>query len=483
MYLGLDFGTRSVKALVLDHCGQVRARSHASYPVRSPLPGWAETAPAAWWTALGQAVRQLGEWRTEVRAVGLCGQMHSVGLFDEGGRALRPAVLWADTRSTTSLDQYTALSPSQQARLGNPLVAGMTGPSLLWLRDHEPEHYAAARWALQPKDWIGWRLTGEVCADHTDASATLLYDLANDGWSTDIQQNLGLTAKHFAPLRAPGTPLGLLSAHVARRLQLPGGIPVAVGAGDTPSAMLGSGLAQAGPGVAQLTVGTGAQLIVSLNHYHPDPLRTVHTYRSCAPGGYYAMAALQNAGLALEWVRAQLGLSWVRAYSLAFAAEPGSQGLLFLPYLSGERTPLMNPDARGAWLGLGLGHTRAHLMRAAFEGVAFAIGNALEALVRAGHPIDRVQMAGGGSLDPRWRQLLADVLQRGLWSVNTDGASARGAAMLAAQGTGTPLMPVPEAPQTCTVPADPAPHEVLAAYRHFQAATVPLQRAQPAVGV
>jgi xylulokinase len=483
MYLGLDFGTSSVKAMLLDGSGQIRAQGRATYPVRTPQPGWAETEPVAWWKALIQATKQLGEWRAEVRAVGLCGQMHSVGLFDSVGQALRSAVLWADTRSEASLDQYAALGPEVRARLGNPVVTGMTGPSLLWLRDHEPEKYAAARWALQPKDWIGWRLTGEVCSDHTDASATLLYDLPDDHWSTDIQQRLGLKPEHFAPLRASGTSLGRLTARAAALLNLPVGLPVAVGAGDTPSAMLGSGLSLAGEGVAQLTVGSGAQLIVALAAFQPDVRRAVHTYRSCAPGGYYAMAALQNAGLALEWVRAQLGLSWPKAYELAFATAPGSSGLVFLPYLSGERTPLMNSAARGAWLGLGLSHTRAHLMRAAFEGVAFAIRDALQALEAASPYIHRLQLAGGGSLDPRWRQLLADALQRELWSVNTAGASARGAAMLAAQGVGTPLDTQPQPPQACTPPADQSPHDLLDAYQHFQAAGAPLHRAQPPMTV
>jgi xylulokinase len=441
MLLGLDLGTGSVKALLLDEGGAVRGEGVASYPVRAPRAGWAESSPEDWWEAVLEAtVVAVGPRGSEVAAVGLSGQMHGVVLTGGGGRPLRPAVLWADARSGEQLSAYRGLAVDPRGRLANPPAVGMAGPSLLWLRDHEPDLYASARWALQPKDWLRLRLTGEAAAEPSDASATLLYDLPADDWAYPVVEALGLRAGLLAPLVASAGVAGALTEDAARELGLRAGLPVAAGAADTAAAMLGGGLLR--PGAVQLTVGTGAQIVTPKDAPEPDSHGRTHLYRAATaepPGLWYAMAAVQNAGLALEWVRRVLGVSWKEVYEEAFAVPPGAGGVVFLPYLSGERTPRFDPGARGAWTGLGLDHDRGHLLRAALEGVAFALREGLEALESAGTPVTELRLAGGGASGAGnsggpWRQLLADVLGRplrllpeGVASV----ASARGAALLA----------------------------------------------------
>ncbi len=440
MLLGLDLGTGSAKALLVSEEGDALGEGSAAYPVRSPRPGWAETDPEEWWDACASAVRSaVGDRGSAVRALGLSGQMHGVVLADETGEPLRPAVLWADTRSADRLDAYRALPADLAFSLANPPAAGMAGPSLLWLRDEEPEAYDVARWALQPKDWLRMRLTGEAHAEPSDASATLLYDVVEaDAWSGPVVEALGLRADFLAPLLPSGARAGRLAPEAAKHLGLDAGLAVAAGAADAAAAALGTGLLEPGP--VQLTVGTGGQILAPRTS--PDPDLRTHLYRAAhdqPPGHFYAMAAIQNAGLALEWVLKVLGVSWQTAYHEAFSVGPGAGGVLFLPYLSGERTPHLDPEARGAWIGLGLCSGRAHLLRAAFEGVAFALREGLEALERAGVRIGEIRLAGGGTVKKPWRRLLADVLEREL-SVLPDAvaprASARGAAFLGGVAAG-----------------------------------------------
>lgn len=435
MLLGIDLGTGSVKALLLDLEGETLAQGRADYAVEAPRPGWAETEPRAWWSATVQAVRQALKGRaSEVSAIGLAGQMHGVVLVDARGEPLRRAILWADGRSATQVRAYGRLAPEQRRRLANPAASGMAGPTLLWLKEHEPSTYDRAGWALQPKDWLRWRLTGLAAAEPSDASATLLYDVRADLWAEDVVEALGLRRAMLAPLVPSGSVAGALTSAAARELGLRQGLPVAAGGADVAAAALGTGLVA--PGELQLTVGSGAQLLALTADYQADDTGRSHLFRSAMPRGYYALAAMQNAGLALEWVRRSLGVSWVRMYEEAFSVPAGADGVVFLPYLTGERTPHFDPGAGGSWSGLKLHHTRAHLLRAAFEGVAFSLRDGLGVLQDLGHDAGRLRLAGGGSLEPAWRQLLADVLGRPLHAVAVPAASARGAALLAGLATG-----------------------------------------------
>jgi xylulokinase len=432
MLLGLDLGTGSLKALLLDENAQLVAEVSRAYPVHAPQPGWAESNPNDWWLAAQEATLELGHGN-EITAIGFSGQMHGVVLSDAKGQALRNAILWADTRSSLELQRYRNLEAQALQRLANPLVTGMAGASLLWLKHHELELLKSACWAFQPKDWLRFQLTQEAFAEPSDASGTLLYDLERDDWAFDVMDSLELPQTLLPSLRASSEIAGTLSSLAANQLGLKAGIPVAMGGGDTPTAMFGSGILK--PGVVQLSIGSGAQIVAPRDTAIIDTSLRTHLYRTVTPNGYYAMAAMQNAGLALEWVRGMLGLDWETAYLEAFAIE-NTNGLSFLPYLMGERTPHLNPNARGAWVGLSLSHTRGHLMRAAFEGVAFAIRDGFEALLETGIEAPGLRLAGGGTTIQLWRQLLADTLQRPLYTTQISSASARGAALLAGVASG-----------------------------------------------
>ena len=435
MFLGIDLGTSSLKALVLDVDGSVVGTGSAPYPLLTPHPGWAEAEPEAWWAAAAIAVPEAaGVHAAEIAAIGLSGQMHGVVLSDELGHALRPAIIWADSRTRKQLATYSELSPERRRTLANPIATGMAGPTLLWLRDHERQLYRRAQWALQPKDWLRLRMVHEAATEPSDASATLLYDMTTDYWAKDLLAELDLRLDFLAPIRESVEICGILTGSAAEHLRVRPNLPVVAGAADAAAAAIAGGLLDPGP--VQLTIGSGAQVVAPRDRLAIDSTGRTHLYRAAAPDRWYAMAAMQNAGIALEWVRAMLRASWEEVYDEAFAVAPGAEGLLFLPYLTGERTPYFDPDARGAWVGLRLVHTRGHLLRAALEGVAFAVRQGVEALLATGVPATELRLAGGGSFDPRWRQLLADVLEQPLLATATSSGSALGAALLAGVGFG-----------------------------------------------
>ena len=433
--LGLDLGTSSAKAVVVGTGGQVLAQASAGYAVTSAAAGYAESEPAHWWSAVTACTREAvceAVHAAGVRpaAIGLSGQMHGLVMTSAGGEALRPALLWADSRATGCLRAYRRLGAGALARLANPLAPGMTGPLLMWIAENEPDTYAGARWALSPKDWLRVRLTGEVHAEPSDASATLLYDVIGDSWDLEVIKALDLEASLLAPLLpSAGAPAGHLLAEAAAELGLPAGIPVAAGAGDTAAAALGSGI---GPGDIQLTVGTGAQVIRPLATPVGRADAGVNLYRLATPDGWYQMGATISAGLSLNWVREVMNATWEELY--ASAGRPGS-GPIFVPHLSGERTPYSDPALRGSWTALSLADDRTSLLRSALEGTAFSIRDALDALLGDERP-ERLRLAGGGTLAAGWRQLLADVLGLPLYAVDVPAASGRGAALLGAHAAG-----------------------------------------------
>ena len=440
--LGIDLGTSAVKVVALDTQGRTLASGRAEYGVSAPQPGWAESDPEEWWRATVAAVRAVrsalaGQAERQIEALGLSGQMHGVVLCDAEGQPLRPAILWADARARAALDRYRALAATDQQRLANPLALGMAGPSLLWLAQHEPDVYGAARWALQPKDWLRARLTSTFATDPSDASATLLYDLPADDWAEDVLLGLGLRRSLLPPILPSAELAGALTASAAAALGLPAGLPVAVGAADTAAAALGAGLLA--PGSVQLTLGTGAQLVQLRAEPLADHTLRTHLYRAADPAYWYSMAAVQNAGLALDWVRRTLGASWDDLYASAESVGVGAEGISFLPHLVPERLVPQSVSG-GAFLGLRHDHRREHLLHAALEGVVLGIREALEALPGEAFPsadaAPALRLAGGGSVHPAWRQMLADALGRELIAVEAQDASARGAALLAGIAVG-----------------------------------------------
>jgi len=431
--LGLDLGTSSAKAVVIDTRGNVLSQASAGYPVTSAMAGHAESEPAHWWAAVTACAREaVHAAGARPSAIGLSGQMHGLVLASRDGEPLRPALLWADSRATGSLRAYQLLGAPALARLANPLAPGMTGPLLTWIAENEPRTYRDARWALQPKDWIRARLTGEFHAEPSDASASLLYDVIGDRWDLEVVSALGLEAGLLAPLLpSAGAPAGQLTTEAATELGLPAGLPVAAGAADTAAAALGTGIVS---GDIQLTVGTGAQVIRPLTAPVSRADAGINLYRSATPDGWYQMGATVSAGLSLNWVRETMNATWAELY--ASAGQPGQpHDPIFVPHLSGERTPYSDPALRGSWTALSLACDRTSLLRGALEGTAFAIRDALDALL-ADHRPAHLRLAGGGTLAAGWRQMLADVLEFPLHAVDVPAASARGAALLGASAAG-----------------------------------------------
>jgi xylulokinase len=494
--LGLDLGTSQVKALLCAPDGTTLGQGTAGYQITTPRPGWAEASPEHWWQAACTAVRAaVGPASAEVAGLAVAGQMHGLVLCTERAVALRPAITWLDRRAEAEAEDYQRLSQDQRTRLGNAPSAGMAGPILLWLSRHEPDVYGQARWMLPPKDWLRSRLTGpgvRAATDPTDASGTLLFDLARDNWATDVARALGLRVDLLPAIRPPAEIAGPLLPAAAEHLGLRPGLPVAIGAADTAASLLAAHLPPppplplpppSGPHAGTwglLTLGTGGQLIVPLPPspdipFSDNPDRgsaavsgTTNLFRS-VDGGTYRLAGAQNVGVTLDWVRRTLGASWDELY--ATAARPWRDDTpVFLPYLAGERWD--HRHTGGAWTGLALSHQREDLMRAALEGVAFLLRGKLDDL-RAQHPPGpaAIQLAGGGSRLPAWRQLLADALGVPLYPAGDGWLTARGAALIAAAATGL----VPDA--STTARSDQNPEAVMptsqlaeSAHRRFTSA-------------
>ncbi|WP_376796576.1 xylulokinase [Thermogemmatispora sp.] len=441
--LGIDLGTSALKAVIIDLEGRTLGEGRAEYALLTRRPGWVESIPADWWRATRLAVREARERAPQCQIVGLglAGQMHGVVLVGADGQPTRPAILWPDRRAEKVLGRFRALPPALRQRLANPLVPGMAGPLLCWLAEHEPGCYGRSVLALSPKDWLRLRLTARrststtiasAVTEASDASATLLYDLPADRWAEEVIAALGLRPALLPPLLASTAQAGTLSPEAAAALELPSGLPVATGAADVAASLLGAGVLT--PGTLLLSLGTGVQLVLLCEEPQPDPTLRTHLYRAADGRHWYRMAAVQNGGLVLDWLRRQLRAEWSEVYASLEQVAPGAEGLSFLPTLTPERPHYSGPQT-GAFLGLRLEHSRAHLLRAALEGVACGIRLALERLPGAGE-VGSLLVAGGGSLHPAWRQLLADLLGRPLLSLEVSETAARGAALLAGLASG-----------------------------------------------
>lgn len=437
-YLGLDLGTSGLKAVLWSADGSLVAQSEATYPLDRPRPGWAETPVGAWLAAVRASVQELAPAIAgcPVDAIGIAGQMHGLVLVDEAGRPLTPGMLWPDTRAVVEVERWARLPPTVRQRLANPLGPGMTGPMLAWLAAHRPAVVERAAAALLPKDAVRAALVPELVTERSDASATLLWDVPADRWSHEVLDRVGLPAR-LLPEVVPSSQvvgrtgwlrqlLGSGSDHVA----------VVAGGADTPTARLPLG-DDAG---LQVNLGTGAQAIRRVPEPRPTQVDGAHLYADTG-GGWYAMVALQNAGLALEWVCDVLGMSWAELFAAADTAPLGSNRVVFRPYLTQERGPVPRPHLGSGWLGAGADTTRQDLARAAVEGVVFSVAEAATALEERADSRDPVLLTGGGGRPDMVRHLLADVLDRPVRFHRLRSASATGAAMLAAHGVGQQLTP------------------------------------------
>jgi len=440
--LGIDLGTSGVRAVILDGAGRLKGNGHQELGIDTPQPGWAEQDPAVWLSAAAAAVRQAlseaGSLPGGIRGLGLSGQMHTTVCLDRQGQVLRPAIVWADQRSKEQVAQvYERLG---KARLGawtaNPLATGFTLASLLWLRQHEPQMFGRTAHVLLPKDYLRYYLTGQLATEVTDAAATLMMDVARRAWNGDLLAALDLDRAILPPIYESAEVAGRLRPEPADALGLPHGLPVVYGGGDQSMQAVGHGIIRRG--LLSCSIGTGGQLFAPTSTPVYDPDLRLHTFCHALPGWWFVMAATLSAGLSLNWWRHKVagGEPYAALADAAQAVPPGAGGLLFLPHLVGERTPHMDPSARGAFVGLTLRHERAHLTRAIMEGVVFSLRQGLQLMMELGLPVERVVASGGGTRHPLWLQLQADIFNRDIYRTEVDEAAAHGAALLAGVGVG-----------------------------------------------
>lgn len=457
--LGIDLGTTGVKAaLFAADNGRALADAFFEYPLYHPQPGWAEQNPSDWWDATVSAISscltkgaQHGVQPADVRGIGFSGQMHGVVLLDSEQKVLRPCIIWADQRSDAQCRWMTEKVGASKLieYVSNPALTGFSAPKLLWIRDNEPEIFARARVMLLPKDYIRYRLTGVIAMEISDAAGTCLLDVKHGAWSQEVLKAIELDPSLLPPVVPADAVVGTTTEELAALTGLPVGTPVAGGGADNACGAVGNGIVE--PGLALVSVGTSGIVLAYANSPQVDtsgPIPRVHTFNHAAPNAWYLMGVTQGAGLSLHWVRDNIGLPevamerWagVDAYELlskeAASVPPGSDGLVFLPYLQGERTPHLDAYARGGWIGLTASHNRRHLIRSVLEGVAFSLKDCFSIIREQGLQIDQMRATGGGAKSPLWRQIIADVLGVELVLTNATEGPAFGAALLAGVASG-----------------------------------------------
>jgi xylulokinase len=442
-WLGIDVGTGGTRALLVDDAGQVRHAATAPHEdVRMERPLWAEQRPENWWDAAKQAVRsvlaQAKITGKDVRGVGLSGQMHGLVILDASNQVIRPALIWSDQRSQPQVDWINS-KVGKDAVLrytANPVLTGFTLPKLLWVRDHEPRNFERVKKMLLPKDYVRFQLTGEFASDVSDASGTAVFDVVQRRWSSEMVDALQLDRGILARVYESSDVTGGISAEAARDTGLEPGTPVVGGGGDQASSAVGNGIVVTG--VVSCTIGTSGVVFAHSDKPQYDPAGRVHTFCHAVKGAWHVMGVTQGAGLSLQWFRNQLapGTDYDVLTDEAATAPEGSQGLYWLPYLMGERTPHLDASARGGWIGLTAKHKRADLIRALLEGVSYSQKGCLDIIEQMGVSLDAVRASGGGARSPFWRQMLADVFNKRVVTLQTQEGSAYGAALLALVGTG-----------------------------------------------
>ena len=439
--LGIDTSTTATKAVVVDRAGAVVGVGTSAYDYATPRPMWAEQDPGLWWTATVAAVRQALAHSDlapdDIEAIGLTGQMHGSVLLDSAGEVVRPAILWNDQRTAAECDEIRRRVGA--ARLiqvtGNDALTGFTAPKLLWVARHEPDHWSRVRHVLLPKDFVRHRLTGDYALDVADGSGTILFDLARRTWSPEILAALDLDPAWFPPTFEGPRITGGVSRWAAEATGLTAGTPVVAGGGDQSANAVGVGAVRAG--VMALSLGTSGVVFATTDGPAVEAAGRVHAFCHAVPDRWHMMGVMLSAAGSLRWLRDALAPGRTFEDLVAGAAEvpAGSDGLYFLPYLTGERTPYPDPRARGAFVGLTVRHDLRHLTRSVLEGVAYGLKDGLDLMIGAGlAPPTQIRASGGGTRSGLWRQILADVLGAGIATVATEEGAAFGAALLAAVG-------------------------------------------------
>ncbi|RKY57838.1 MAG: xylulokinase [Candidatus Latescibacterota bacterium] len=450
--LGIDIGTTGVKTLLIDERGETVASCTVPHPLYTPRPGWTEQDPEDWWkgtvTSVQEVLRMSGVDPGAIAGIGLSGQMHSSVFLDRKDRVIRPAILWNDGRTTPQCRWMTELAGEENLRrwVANPALEGFTAPKVIWLRENEPENYRKVRTLLLPKDYVRFRLTGEKATEYSDAAGTLFLDVRNRRWSKEMLEALDIPEDILPPVYESVDVCGKVTKEAAELTGLKPGTPVVGGGADNACGATGAGVVREGRVLS--SIGTSGTVVAPSKVVQVDPEMRAHTFCHSVPGMWYVMGVVLSAGGSLRWFKDALGqlekvaeeLTGVDAYDLltkeAQRAEPGSEGLVFLPYITGERTPHRDADARGVFFGLSARHTRAHLVRAVLEGITFAMRDSLEIIRGLGIRVEEIRATGGGAKSPFWRQLQADVYGAPVYTpTNTEGP-AFGAALMAGVGAG-----------------------------------------------
>ena len=453
VFLGIDIGTSGTKTLAIDASGKILADAMVTYPCYVPKPLWSEQDPEDWWQATIKSVRQVVKAAklkpAEVKGIGLSGQMHGSVFLDKNDKVVRRAILWNDQRTAAECDEIEQRAGGRKKLIrmvANPALTGFTAPKILWLRNHEPKHFEKTCKVLLPKDEIRRRLTGEYATEVSDASGMLLLDVAKRRWSKKLLSALELDIDLLATCYESEDVTGQLTAEVAETLGLSTDCVVVGGAGDCAAGAVGNGIVNRG--VLSTSIGTSGVMFVHSDEVKIDPEGRVHTFCHAVRDKWHMMGVNLSAGGSLQWFRNALCQAEVAAakrkkieiYDLltaeAQAASVGSQGLFFLPYLSGERTPHADPDARGSFVGLTLAHARGDMIRAVIEGVTYSMRDSLAIFEELGVPVRQIRASGGGSRSPFWRQVQADIFGRKVVTINTEEGPAYGVALLAAVGAG-----------------------------------------------
>jgi xylulokinase len=453
VYLGIDIGTSGTKTLAMQADGKILAQTTVTYPLHSPRPGWSEQNPDDWWhAAIASVQRVLAQGHIkpgEVRGIGLSGQMHGSVFLDKSHKVIRPALLWNDQRTAAECAEIEEAAGGRKKLIqlvANPALTGFTAPKILWLRNNEPKNFAKCVQVLLPKDYVRFRLTGEFATEVSDASGTLLLDVKKRDWSTKLLGLLDLDRSLLPQVYESEEVSGKLSETAAQALGLYPGVPVVGGGGDQAASAIGNGIVKGG--VVSATMGTSGVVFAYSDQMQIDPEGRVHTFCHAVRDKWHVMGCVLSAGGSLQWYRNNLAQTEVAEaqrlrtdpYELltrqAAEAPAGSEGLYFLPYLTGERTPHADPYARGAWVGLSLRHSRPHLIRSVMEGATYAMRDCLEIIQGMKIPVKEIRLSGGGARSPFWRQMQADIYGQPVSTINAEEGPAYGVALLAAAGTG-----------------------------------------------
>ena len=453
VYLGIDIGTSGTKTLAINERGKILAHAMATYPCYHPKPLWSEQDPEDWWNGTVKTVRAVVKKArlkpADVRAIGLSGQMHGSVFLDKQNRVVRRALLWNDQRTAAECKEIERRAGGRKRLIemvANPALAGFTAPKILWLRNHEPKNFAKTVKVLLPKDDIRRRLTGEFATEVSDASGMLLLDVVHRRWSKELLAKLELDASLFARCQESEEVSGRLTRDAAKTLGLSSDCMVVGGAGDCAAGAVGNGIVR--PGLLSTSIGTSGVVFVHSESPQVDPEGRLHTFCHAVRGKWHMMGVTLAAGGSLQWFRNALcetvaALAKRRKIDVydvlteeAVVTPPGAEGLFFLPYLAGERTPHADPHARGAFIGLTLKHSRGHLVRAIMEGVTYSLRDCLEIIEEQNVAVKQIRASGGGARSALWRQMQADVLGKTVVSMAADEGPAYGVALLAAVGAG-----------------------------------------------